>query len=100
MAAYVKTYFVYIVASDKNGTIYIGVTNNLAKRIWEHKNEVADGFTSKYSVKKLVYYEDYSEIELAIRREKRLKKWERKWKLELIEKNNPQWLDLYEKIHF
>jgi putative endonuclease len=98
VVAYVKTYFVYIIASNKNGTIYIGVTNNLTKRVWEHKNEVADGFTSKYSVKKLVYYEDHSEIESAIRREKRLKKWERKWKLELIEKNNPQWLDLYDKI--
>lgn len=87
-------------ASDKNGTIYIGVTNNLAKRVWEHKNEVADGFTSKYSVKKLVYYEAHSEIEFAIGREKRLKEWQRKWKTDLIEKDNPQWLDLYERIHF
>jgi len=94
----VNKYFVYILASDRNGTLYIGVTNNLTKRVWEHKNEVVEGFTSKYLVKKLVYYEQHSEIEFAIRREKRLKKWDRQWKLELIEKNNPLWHDLYDTI--
>ena len=96
MAIHVKSYFVYILASGRNGTIYIGVTNHLSKRVWEHKNEVVKGFTSKYHVKNLVYYEVHSEIESAIRREKRLKKWNRQWKLELIEKQNPQWLDLYD----
>ena len=95
-----KTYFVYIIASKKNGTIYIGVTNNLSKRIWEHKNKIAAGFTSKYDVNKLVYFEDFSEIHLAIKREKRLKEFPRYCKINLIEKNNPQWNDLYEKIHF
>lgn len=95
-----KTYFIYIVASGKNGTIYIGVTNNLAKRVWEHRNKIAEGFTSKYDVNKLVYFEDYSEISLAIKREKRLKEWTRQWKIELIEKNNPEWEDLYDKIHY
>ena len=93
-----KDYFVYIMASDRNGTIYIGVSNNLTKRVWEHKNSVVKGFTDKYHVHKLVYYEMYSDIQLAIKREKLLKKWNRQWKLELIEKENPQWHDLYEKI--
>jgi putative endonuclease len=96
----VKNYFLYIVASAKNGTIYIGVTNNLSKRVWEHKNKIADGFTSKYIVDKLVYYEVHSEVLATIGREKRLKEWPRKWKLALIEKTNPNWTDLYEKIHF
>jgi len=95
-----KTYFVYILGSEKNGTIYIGVTNNLAKRIWEHKNSVVKGFTSKYGVNKLVYFEDYSEIQSAIKREKRLKEWPRYCKIKLIEKNNPQWIDLYDKVHY
>ncbi len=95
-----KDYFLYIVASAKNGTIYIGVTNNLSRRIWEHKNKLADGFTSKYTLDKLVYYEVHSEILTAIGREKRIKEWPRKWKLALIEKNNTQWMDFYEKIHF
>jgi len=95
-----KTYFIYIVANNKNGTIYIGVTNNLTKRVWEHKNKIFDGFTSKYDLNKLVYFEDYSEINSAIKREKRLKEWPRQWKIELIEKNNPLWIDLYDKIHY
>ena len=95
-----KIYFVYIIASSRNGTIYIGVTNNLAKRMWEHKNSVVEGFTSKYEVNKLVYFEDYTEISVAINREKRLKEWKRQWKIELIEKNNPEWADLYDKIHY
>jgi len=95
-----KTYFIYILARAKNGTIYVGVTSNLAKRAWEHKNKLADGFTSKYYIDKLVYYEVHEEVQIAIRREKRLKEWPRKWKLELIEKNNPEWLDLYDKHQF
>jgi len=95
-----RTYFIYIVASGKNGTIYIGVTNNLGKRIWEHKNKIVVGFSSQYDVNKLVYFEDYSEINMAIKREKRLKEWPRQWKIDLIEKPNPQWVDLYDKIHY
>ena len=94
-----KTYFVYILASGKNGTIYIGVTNNLAKRVWEHNNKTAAGFTSKYDVNKLVYFEDYSEINLAIKREKRLKEWPRHCKINLIEKKNPQWIDLSKQVY-
>ena len=89
---------VYIMASGRNGTIYIGVSNNLTKRVWEHKNNVVKGFTDKYLVHKLIYYEMHSDIQLAIKREKLLKKWNRQWKLELIEKENPQWHDLYEKV--
>ena len=81
-----KTYFVYILSNFKNSTIYVGVTNNLAKRVWEHKNKITGGFTSKYNTNKLVYFEDYSEIEIAIKREKRLKEWPRQWKINLIEK--------------
>jgi putative endonuclease len=97
---FMKTYFVYIIASQENGTIYIGVTNNLSKRVWEHKNKIIQGFTSKYNVNKLVYYESYTEIESAITREKVLKKWNRQWKINLIKKDNPNWLDLSENGHF
>lgn len=95
-----KIYFVYIIASNKNGTLYIGVSNNLSKRVWEHKNSVVPGFTSKYNVNKLIYYESYTQIESAINREKVLKKWNRQWKINLIEKENPKWLDLSENGHF
>ena len=91
-----KTYYVYILASKRNGTLYIGVTSNLVKRIYEHKNKLIEGFTKKYNVDKLVYYEETSDINVAIKREKQLKKWNRKWKLELIEKGNPNWNDLAE----
>ncbi len=90
-----KTY-VYILASKRNGTLYIGVTNDLLKRVYENKNNLVEGFTSKYQVHQLVYYEMASEVTAALRREKQLKKWKRAWKIELIEKNNPQWKDLYE----
>ena len=93
-----KNSFVYIIASSRNGTLYIGVTSNLVKRIWEHKNKIVKGFTDKYNIDKLVYYEIFSDILLAIKREKVIKKWNRQWKLELIEKENPQWQDLYDKI--
>jgi len=90
--------FVYILASERNGTLYIGVTTNLPKRIYEHRTNVFDGFTAKYNVKMLVYYEAHDSIEGAIWREKMLKKWRRSWKLQLIEDNNPQWRDLYDDI--
>lgn len=89
------SYFVYILASRKNGTLYIGVTNDLIKRVWEHKNKFVDGFSEKYGADKLVYYEIFDDIENAILREKRLKKWNREWKIELIESKNPRWDDLY-----
>ena len=88
-------YYVYILTNRKNGTLYIGVTNNLIKRVFEHKNKVFKGFTEKYDINKLIYYECYDNIEYAIQREKRMKKWNRNWKIELIEKNNKEWKDLY-----
>ena len=91
-------YYVYILASKKDGVLYIGVTNNMIKRVWEHKKGLAEGFTKKYFVKKLVYYESTPDINSAICREKQLKKWKRDWKVELIEKMNPGWEDLYENI--
>ena len=94
-----KSYYVYILASQRNGTLYIGITNDLTRRVYEHKNNLIDGFTKKYKVHSLVYYEQCDDIESAIIREKRLKKWNRKWKLELIERENPQWRDLYEDLH-
>ncbi len=82
----------------KNGTIYIGVTSNLIKRVYEHKNKLVDGFTNKYSIDNLVYYEITNEITTAIEREKQLKNWRRQWKINLIEKDNPEWKDLYNEI--
>jgi len=93
-----KTYFVYILASKKNGTLYIGVTSDLVKRIYQHRNNLVAGFTKKYSVHNLVYFEQTSNVMSAIEREKNLKSWKRGWKLELIEKDNPNWDDLYSKI--
>lgn len=89
---------VYMLASQRNGTLYIGVTSNLVKRVWEHKNDLVDGFTKKYQVHVLVYYELHVEMNVAIAREKQLKKWNRAWKLALIEKQNSQWCDLWETI--
>jgi len=89
---------VYILASKRNGTLYIGVTSDLVKRIWEHKNNMVEGFTKRYSVHQLVWYEVHENMESAIQREKRLKEWKRKWKLELIETSNPGWQDLYDTI--
>jgi len=89
---------VYILASKRNGTLYIGVTSDLAKRVWQHKNDVVDGFTKRYSVHQLVWYELHETMESAIEREKTLKNWKRVWKLELIENSNPSWQDLYETI--
>ena len=82
-------------ASKRNGTLYLGITNNLLKRVYEHKNNLIEGFTKKYNVHTLVYYEVYNDIYDAITREKRIKKWKRQWKVELIEKFNPRWEDLY-----
>ena len=89
---------VYILASQKNGTLYIGVTSDLIKRVWEHKNNLVEGFTEKYSIHNLVYFEQYGDMETAILREKQLKKWNRQWKVSLSEKQNPQWLDLWSSI--
>ena len=89
---------VYILASERNGTLYIGVTSNLVKRIWEHRNHVAPGFTDRYGVSMLVFYEAHACMESAIRREKLLKKWKRDWKVRLIEEGNPQWRDLWSEI--
>ena len=93
-----KRYFVYILAKARNSTFYVGMTSDLPKRSWEHKNEVADGFTRKYGVKTLVYYEIHDDPEQAIKREKRLKKWPRAWKMSVIEDMNPDWNDLYDEI--
>ena len=93
-----KQYYVYILASRKNGTLYIGVTNDLRKRVYEHKEKLVEGFTEKYEVHNLVYYAAYGDVVDAIAREKQLKKWNRKWKLELIEEKNPEWKDLYSEI--
>ena len=90
-----KSYYVYILTSKRRGTIYVGVTNNLAKRVFEHKEGLVEGFTKQHQVKFLVYYEETNNIESAVQREKRLKKWKRAWKIELIEKSNPNWEDLY-----
>ncbi len=90
-----KQYCVYILASQRNGTLYDGVTSDLIKRVYEHKNDLAPGFTEKYSIHRLVYFETMDDIESAIKREKQIKKWNRDWKIELIEKNNPDWRDLY-----
>jgi len=93
-----KSYYLYILASDRNGTLYIGVTSDLIKRIQQHKTKITDGFSKKYDVRKLVHYEQTESIHSAIAREKALKKWNRAWKINLIEQNNPNWDDLYFKI--
>lgn len=89
---------VYILANKRNGTLYVGVTSDLIKRIWQHKNNVVKGFTERYSVHQLVWYELYETMESAIGKEKMLKNWKRVWKLELIERSNPNWQDLYGTI--
>mgnify|MGYP001569035206 FL=1 len=93
-----KIYCVYILSSQKNGTLYVGMTDNLVRRVWEHKNKKVDGFTKKYEVHHLVYYEIHNNPESAIQREKQIKKWERLWRLRLIEEKNPTWKDLYQDI--
>ena len=93
-----KQFYVYILASKHNGTLYVGVTSDLVKRTWEHKQGLTEGFTKKYGVKTLVYYEVHASSDAAITREKQFKKWERAWKILLIEKGNPHWDDLYDRI--
>jgi putative endonuclease len=91
-------YYVYILASRRNGTIYIGITNDLVRRVYEHKNDFIDGFTTKYHIHILVYFEQCNDVKSAIKREKQLKKLNRKWKQKLIETSNPEWRDLYPDI--
>jgi len=93
-----RCYWIYILASAIGGTLYIGVTNNLVRRVYEHKMGLADGFTKKYHVHRLVYFEQYSDVAAANLREKRLKRWNRAWKVRLIEELNPNWDDLYPQI--
>jgi putative endonuclease len=93
-----KHYYVYILCNKRNGTFYIGMTSDLIKRVWQHKNGAVEGFTKQYGLKTLVYFEQYKDVKDAILREKRIKKWNRQWKINLIEKNNPSWNDLYEKL--
>ncbi len=90
--------YVYILANKKNGTLYTGMTQNLIKRVWKHKSEVVEGFTKTYGLKTLVYYEVLDDFEETLKREKKLKKWPRQWKLNVIQKMNPRWEDLYESI--
>ena len=93
-----KYYYVYILASKKNGTLYTGVTGDLIKRAYQHKKDLIPGFTNKYGVHKLVYFEQHGDIINAIIREKQIKKWRRDWKINLIERNNPEWRDLYYEL--
>jgi putative endonuclease len=93
-----KQYYTYILTNSNHSTFYIGVTSNLSKRIYEHKNKLVDGFSKTYNLNKLVYFEIYSEIEEAIKREKKLKKWNKNWKKDLINKTNSEWKDLYSEI--
>jgi len=93
-----KQFYVYILASKRNGTLYIEITSGLVQRIWQHKNKMVEGFTQKYNVNKLVYYEVHPNAESAITREKQMKKWRRSWKIRLIEEKNPDWKDLYDDI--
>jgi putative endonuclease len=89
---------IYILSNKPNGTLYIGVTSNLIKRIWQHKNDLVEGFSKRYGTHALVYYEQYEDMYTAITREKQLKKWNRQWKIDLIEKENTGWIDLWNDI--
>ena len=93
-----KRFYVYILASKPHGAIYVGVTNDLVRRVWEHKQGAVEGYTRKYWIKRLVHFEEYPTAESAIAREKRMKRWRRTWKDELIEAGNPEWRDLYDDI--
>ena len=93
-----KYYYVYILASTKDGALYIGVTSNLIKRTYEHRNDTAASHASKYQIRRLIYFEQHQDINEAIKREKQMKAWKRQWKIELIEKSNPEWKDLYDEI--
>jgi len=96
--AWEKQPCVYLLASKRNGTLYVGVTSDLVKRVWEHKNDLVEGFTAKYGVHLLVYYEMHADMLGAITREKQIKKWDRSWKLKLVERNNPEWKDLWPEV--
>ena len=91
-------YFVYLLASGVNGTLYVGVTNDLVRRVHEHRTDAVPGFTSRYGVHRLVWFDSTPSIEAAIHREKQMKNWKREWKIALIERDNPQWLDLYDSL--
>ncbi|MBI2850799.1 MAG: GIY-YIG nuclease family protein [Chloroflexi bacterium] len=93
-----NSYYVYILASKRNGTLYVGFTSDLLKRVYEHKNDFVDGFTKKYGVHTLVFYETCDGHDGALQREKQIKEWKRRWKIELIEKANPEWRDLYKQL--
>ena len=93
-----KNFCVYLLASGRNGTLYVGVTSDLPKRAWEHRNKAVEGFTKAHGVDKLVWFEQFTDAQTAICREKQLKQWRRQWKLELIERTNPYWRDLYDDI--
>jgi putative endonuclease len=93
-----KEFYVYILASKRNGTLYVGVTSALPQRVWQHKTKAVEGFTAKYGVDQLVYFETHADAASAIQREKQLKKWRRAWKIQLIEDRNPGWRDLYTEI--
>ena len=95
-----RTFYVYILASRKDGTLYTGVTSNLPRRAWEHREGATPGFTSRYSVKRLVYVEEHATAESAIKREKAVKSRPRRWKIELVEKDNPNWFDLYRRFNW
>jgi len=95
-----RSFYVYILASRKDGTLYTGVTSNLPRRAWEHREGATPGFTSRYSVKRFVYVEEHPTAEAAIKREKAIKSWSRRWKIELIEKDNPEWFDLYRQLNW
>ena len=90
-----KTFFVYLLASGVRGTLYVGVTSDLPKRVWQHKSKSAPGLTARYGIDRLVWYEQHDNAESAIRREKQIKEWKRDWKMNLIERDNPHWIDLY-----
>jgi len=93
-----KKYYVYILCNKRNGTLYTGVTSNIVRRVYEHKHKLIEGFTKKYNVHRLVWYEIHESAIHAIEREKQIKKWKRAWKIEMIEKENPNWVDLYDSI--
>ena len=93
-----KSYYLYIICNKRNGTLYTGITSDLVRRIWQHKNGAIEGFTKRYGLKLLVHFEQYTDVKEAILREKRIKKWNRQWKIHLIEKDNPNWEDLYQKL--
>ena len=93
-----NTYYVYILASKRNGPLYVGVTNDLIRRVYEHRNDFVQGFTHKYGVHRLVYFEHCEDFDSALQREKRIKEWKRKWRVELTETGNPEWKDQYEEI--